>query len=94
MEFILEYILELALEGGIEASKSSKIPKPVRYLIIAVITMFFVAVIGIIFLAGILILKESIIFGILLLLLGLFLLVRGVIMFRKTYMRGFRGRID
>ena len=45
MEFIFEFILELLLESSIEASKSSKIPKFVRYILIVIIALFFIAVI-------------------------------------------------
>lgn len=86
MEFIFEFILELVLEGGIEASKNSKIPKFVRYPLIVVISLFFIAVIGIIFLAGILSLRENILLGILLISLGLFMLIMSVIKFRMTYL--------
>ena len=53
MESIIEIILELILEGGIEASKSSKIPKPVRYLITAIIVLLFITFIGFIFWVGV-----------------------------------------
>ena len=86
MEYIFEFILELVLEGSIEVSKSSKIPKYVRYPLIGIISLFFIAVIGLIFFTGILSLKENIILGILLILVGLLLLIMSVIKFRKIYL--------
>ncbi len=86
MEYLFEFLFELVLEGSIEISKSSKIPKYVRYPLIGIILLFIIAVIGIIFFAGILSLKEHILLGILLIFVGLLLLIMGVIKFRKTYL--------
>lgn len=86
MELLFEFILELALEGCIEASKSKRIPKYVKYPLIVLISLFFTAVIGLVFFAGVLILKESVPAGALFILVGLFMLAACVIKFRKTYM--------
>ncbi len=86
MEYIFEFILELVLEGGIEVSKSRKIPNYIRYPLIGILSLFFIAVIGLVFIAGILLLKENIPSGILLILVGLFLLIMSAIRFRKTYL--------
>ena len=69
MESIIEIILELVLEGSIEASKSSKIPKPVRYLITAMIVLLFIAFIGFIFWVGVIVLNDNIPAGIFLILI-------------------------
>ena len=94
MEFIFEFILELVLEGSIEVIKSSKIPKYIRYPLIVILALFFIAVIGLIFLVGILSFKENILLGILLIAIGLFMLAACVVKFRKTYVKGFRERSD
>lgn len=86
MEFLIELILELTLEGSIEASKSNKVPKFIRYILIAFIVLFFLAVIGLIFLTGILILKENLIAGIFMFLIGVLMLIMSIIKFRKTYL--------
>lgn len=86
MEIIFEFILELIFEGSIEASKSSKTPRFIRYLLIVIISLFFIAVIGLILLVGILTLKENLIAGILMILIALFMLVMSIIKFRKTYL--------
>ncbi len=86
MEYIFEFIMELALEGGIEVSKNSKIPKYIRYPLIGILSLFFIAVIGLVFFTGILSLKENILSGILLILVGLYLLIMSVIRFRKVYL--------
>ena len=86
MESIIEIILELVLEGSIEASKSSKIPKPVRYLITAMIVLLFIAFIGFIFWVGVIVLKDNIPAGIFLILMGVVMTVLSVIKFIKTYL--------
>ncbi len=85
MEFLFEFILELVFEGSIEISKNSKIPKYIRYPLIVIIALFFIAVIEIIFLAGILSLRKNILLGVLFILLGLFMAIMSVKKFRKTY---------
>ncbi len=86
MEYLIEFLFELVIEGSIEASKSPKLPKWVRYPLIVIIAFFFLAVIGLVFLAGFLSLKENIFMGIFFLLLGLFLLIASIIKFRKLYL--------
>lgn len=86
MEYLFEFILELIVEGSIEASKSNKIPKYIRYPLIIIISLFFIIVIGLVFLAGFLVLKENILVGILLILLGLWMLIMSIIKFKKTYL--------
>lgn len=85
MEFIIELILEIALVGGMEASKSSKIPKPVRYIIIALISLFFISVVGVLFWAGILVLSKSIVGGIVIMLIGGVFLFVVIDNFVRTY---------
>ncbi len=86
MDVLFEVILELVLEGSIEAIKSRKIPNYIRYPLIIMISLFFIAVIALLFFAGALALKESIPAGILLISIGVFFLVMSVIKFRKTYL--------
>ena len=87
MEDIIELILELILEGGMEASRSSKIPKPIRFLITALIVLFFIAVIGFIFGVGIISLNnDNIPAGIFLILMGAVTAVLSVIKFIRTYL--------
>ncbi len=86
MEFLFEFLLELALEGSIEVSKCRKIPKFIRYPLIAVLALFCLAVIGLVFVAGVLVLKENVLVGIFLISIGLFLLIMSGITFRKVYL--------
>ncbi len=86
MEYICESILELILEGSMEASKNKKLPKWLRYLFIILIMLFFIFVIGLIFLTGIIVLKENKILGIFFILIGIWMLISSIIQFRKTYL--------
>ncbi len=87
MEFIIELILDLLLEGSIEASKSAKVPKPIRYILIALISLFFLAVIGLIILLGIDTLKNSKLAGITVILMGVLLLILAIMKFKKIYLK-------
>jgi len=86
MEYIFEFMVELVLEGSLEVSKSSRVPKFIRYPLTGILSLIFIAVIGNVFFIGFLSLKENTLLGILLILVGLFLLIVGVIGLRKTYL--------
>ncbi len=86
MEYIFEFILELVFEGIIEVSKRNKIPKYIRYPLIGIILLFFIAVIGLVIFTGIILLNENIVLGILLIVMGVLFLIKSAIKFRKTYM--------
>lgn len=86
MDFIIELIFEFLFDGMLETSKSNRVPKFIRYpLIIIIIILFFILVIGFIFIVSILSFKESIIAGILLIIIDLFLFVGSIYKFRKEY---------
>lgn len=86
MEIIIEFLVELLLEGTFEISKNRKVPKFIRYPLILLIVLLFIGVISLIFFTGILIYKEtSKICGILLILIGVALLVLSIIRFKKIY---------
>jgi len=86
MEFIIELVLELFVEGGIEVSSNKKISKCIRYPILALLILFFSVVIFGIIILGVLMLKENILVGILFIALGLFFLVISIHKFRKRYL--------
>lgn len=87
MEYLIEFILELVLEGGLEATKSNKVPKPIRYIILGIIALLFIAVIGIIYLTAFLFLRQSIIGFIVIFLLATFMLISAIIKFKKEYLK-------
>ncbi len=86
MEYIFEFILELVFESSIEVSKNKKISKYIRYPFITIISLFFIFVIGLIFLTGILLLKENVLLGIVFILIGLLMFIMSVIKFKKIYL--------
>ncbi len=86
MEYLFEIILELLFEGSIEISKSKKIPKYIRYPLIAIIASFFLAIIGLILFVGIISLKENILLGIFFILIGLFMFIASIIKFKNMYL--------
>lgn len=59
MEFLFEFIFDLIAEGVGEASKSPIVPKPVRIALTALIVLFFIAAIGLIIFAGVLMLLQG-----------------------------------
>ena len=82
MEFLIELLLDLVLEGSIEISKNKKISKFIRYpLIIFIILSFTIIFFGMLIL-GILILKENIYFG---LLISIILIILSIKKFKKVY---------
>jgi len=46
MEYLVEFLLELVLEGSIEVSKSPKVRKPIRRLFLIIIALFFLFTMG------------------------------------------------
>ncbi len=61
MELLLEIIFELILEGSTEVAKNRKISKWIRYPIVVLISLFIIAIIGLLTIIGfILIFKGDI----------------------------------
>ncbi len=86
MDFLFELIFELVAEGTVELSKSVKVPKLIRYPLIAIIVLFCMAVIGIIFFVSIISFEERPILSAILFISAVCMLIAGVIKFRKTYL--------
>ena len=78
MNDLIEFLLEIVLDGSIELSSNKKVPNWIRYPLTIIISLFFLAVLFLIFYCGIIVLEESVLFGILLFLLGVFLLIGGI----------------
>ena len=85
MDLLVEFILEFVLEIGVEASENKKVPKPIRYFLIAFITTFFLAVIGLIYFISIISIKENIAAAIAFFVLGTFMLVASIVKLKKAY---------
>ena len=86
IELLVEVAAELTAEGTVELSKSVKVPRCVRCLLIGIVVLFSTGVIGVMMLTGWLMLEESLPGGLIFLALATWMLVMGVIKFRKTYL--------
>ncbi len=86
MEYVFEFIIELIFEGSIEVTKNSKFPKYIRYPLIVLLMLFFITVIGLILLTGVLSFKKNIILGFFFILLGIGMFVMSIIKFKKIYL--------
>lgn len=87
MEIIFEILIELILEGTVEASKNKKIPKVVRYPLIFIIVLLFIGVIGLVLFTGILAYQKiNRICGILLIITATVLVISSIIKFRQIYL--------
>lgn len=86
MEFLIELLLELIIDGSIEVSSNKILPKWIRYPLIVFIIIFFLLIYAIIFGTGILILKDNIYASIFIFLLGLILVIAGIKKFKKLYL--------
>lgn len=75
MDFILELLFELFVEGTLELSKNIKVPKTIRYPLLGLIILFVIAVIVGIFVLGIALFTEDMFFSIMMFALGAFFLV-------------------
>ena len=85
MDIVFEIIIDLLISSSIEGSKSKKIPKPIRYLLLGFVILFFVCVIGLIIFMGISILKEKLIGGLIIIGFGILMLILSILKFRKIY---------
>lgn len=83
MEIIVEFLLELILEGSEEVSANKRISRWIRYPLIVLIGLFYIAVISIIFLVASKVFEENRLISIVLLLLDVFLSIRTIIKFKK-----------
>ena len=85
MDFIIELIFEILFDGLLEISKSNRVPKFIRYPLIIIILLFFILVIGFIFIASILAFKENKLAVLLLIIIDLFLIIGTISKLKKEY---------
>lgn len=86
MDFLFELLFDLIAEGTVELSKSRKVPKCIRYPLIAIIVLFFACIIAVLLIVGVTSLDESPVLAAILIISALFMLIAGIIKFRKTYL--------
>lgn len=85
MDIVLEFFLELIVDGGIEASGNKKLSRWIRYPLIALVVLFFGAVIAMMFYLAFGLSSDEPVASVIFSLLGLFFLVGTVLKFRKLY---------
>lgn len=85
MDIVLEFFLELIVDGGIEASGNKKLSRWIRYPLIALVVLFFGAVIAMMFYLAFGLSSDEPVASVIFSLMGLFFLVGTVLKFRKLY---------
>ena len=83
MDLLIEFILEIILEGSIELVKVEKVPKFIRYPLLTIIILLFLTIILGLLVLGILIIKKELLFGLFIILLGLVLLINIIYKIKK-----------
>ncbi len=87
MEIIFEFILELVLEGSIEITKNKKVSAWIRYPLIFLIVVFFLAVISLFFLVSFLTYNENKLVALFFSFLGIIFLVLSIKKFKEVYLK-------
>ena len=85
MEFLIEFLVDLILEGSMEISEDERMPKWLRYICLTIVTLVFSAVTIGLFILGVYVGKENIYAGIFFILIAFILLISGIIKFEKKY---------
>lgn len=78
MDELIELVLDLLLEGGIEISSNKKVSKWIRYPIIVLLMLIFTVVIIGLFILGILLVEENILISLVIILIGIIMLVGAI----------------
>ena len=86
----MELLFELLFEGSLALSINRRVPKWIRYPLILLIILFFLFVIGCLFLIGIFIYTENKLVGILFVVLAVFILICSIYKFFQVYIKGRR----
>ena len=85
MEILFEILIDLMFEGGLELSKNRNLSKFIRYSLLALILLLFIAAILLIVFVGLLIWNENMWVGLLMFGISTFFLYSGIKEFRKVY---------
>lgn len=87
MDFIIELLVELLLDGSFELSKTKKTPSWLRYPLIIIVMLIFLGSAAIILITGYLGLKDIPILGIIILLLGFTYIIVCIKKFKHIYIK-------
>ena len=85
MDIVLEFFLELIVDGGIEASGNKKLSRWIRYPLIALVVLFFGAVIAMMFYLAFGLSSNEPVASVAFSSMGVFLLVGTLLKFKKLY---------
>lgn len=85
MEGLIEFLIDLVFEVGIEASENKKLPKFVRVILAVIIILIYLFAAGTILLVGALMLEETVLGGIAMIFLGVIILVALFVKIYKKY---------
>lgn len=86
MDFIIELVIELLLEGSIEISSNKRVSRWIRYPLIVFIVTLFAGIILLVFYLSFSLLNKNVLVAILILIISLFLLISAIIKFKKLYL--------
>jgi len=85
MEFLIEFLLDLILEGSMEISEDEKMPKWLRNICLTIVTIVFSTVTIGLFVLGVYVGKENIYIGLFFIIIAFILLISGIVKFEKKY---------
>ena len=85
MDFIFDFILDVILEDGVNSNKKKS--KKIKYIILGIIGIVYLAIIGLLMILGINTLKEDLFEGILIIVFGLCFLIVCIIRFKIVYQK-------
>ena len=83
MELLIEFLVDLILEGSIEISEDEKMPKWFRYICLTIVTIVFAAVTIGLFILGIYVGKQNIYLGLFFIIIAFILLISGIVKLRR-----------
>lgn len=86
MDFIIELVIELLLEGSIEISSNKKVSRWIRYPLILFIVTLFAGIILLMLYLSFSLLNKNVLAAILILIISLFMLISAIIKFKKLYL--------
>ena len=87
MEFLIELLVDLILEGSMEICEDEKMPKWLRYICLTIVTLVFGSVTIGLFILGIYAGKENIYAGIFFVLIAFIILISVILKFEKKYIQ-------
>lgn len=86
MEFLIELLVELILDGCINISSNKKISKVVRYPLIGIIIILFLSVVFLIMFCGVIMLPRNLFIALFFIIIGIIFLIFSIKKFKTIYM--------